>query len=98
MSEQRLMQLLLAPVVSEKSTRVGDQNNQYVFRVATDAAKPEIARAVELMFSVKVERVTVANVKGKRKGQGQRRGHRSDWRKAYVTLAPGQEIDFMPKA
>jgi large subunit ribosomal protein L23 len=95
MNQERLMMILLAPHVSEKSTTVADVNNQVVFKVARDATKPEIKRAVELMFEVKVQKVTVANVKGKHKRFGRIQGRRSDWKKAYVTLEAGHEIDFL---
>jgi large subunit ribosomal protein L23 len=91
---QRLMQVLLAPVVSEKSTFVADKNEQVVFRVTPDATKPEIKAAVELMFKVQVESVQVLNVKGKEKRFGRFVGRRSNWKKAYVCLKPGQEINF----
>ena len=95
MNEERLASILLAPHVSEKASRVGEQSNQVVFRVAGDARKPEIRRAVEKMFDVEVASVTVANVKGKRKRFGRVQGRRKDWKKAYVSLKPGHEIDFM---
>ena len=95
MNDERLMSILIAPHVSEKSTRIADASNQIAFRVRTDARKPEIRRAVEKMFSVEVESVSVLNVKGKRKGFARNRGQRSDWRKAYVRLKPGHDIDFM---
>ena len=95
MNQERLMQILLAPVVSEKSTRVADANRQAVFKVMKGATKSEIRRAVELMFGVEVERVTTATVNGKRKMFQRRPGRRPDWKKAYVTLKPGQEIDFL---
>ena len=88
------MQVLLAPTVSEKSTLVGDKNNQVVFRVADDATKPEIKAAVELLFKVKVKGVQVANVKGKEKKTGRIVGRRRNWKKAYVSLVQGQEINF----
>ncbi|MDJ0805351.1 MAG: 50S ribosomal protein L23 [Gammaproteobacteria bacterium] len=94
MNNERMMKVLLSPVVSEKSSIVADANQQYTFRVATDATKREIARAVEKLFDVKVERVQVVNVKGKKKRFGAIQGRRSDWRKAYVRLQPGSEIDF----
>jgi large subunit ribosomal protein L23 len=90
----QLMNVLLAPVVSEKSTRVADKNRQYVFRVTDAATKPEIKAAVELMFKTKVEAVTVSNVKGKKKRFGRMMGRRNNWKKAYVRLAEGQEINF----
>jgi len=91
---EQLMTVLLAPVVSEKSTMIGDKANQVVFRVADGATKPEIKAAIELLFKVKVSAVTVANVKGKKKRFGRSMGRRRNWRKAYVCLAPGQEINF----
>jgi len=90
----RLMNVVLAPVVSEKSTMLADRNRQYVFRVADDATKPEIKAAVELLFKTKVEAVTVSNVKGKEKRFGRFTGRRRNWKKAFVCLAPGQEINF----
>jgi large subunit ribosomal protein L23 len=93
-NQERLMQVLLAPTVSEKSTYVGDKNNQFVFRVADDATKPEIKAAVELLFKVKVKSVQVSNVKGKEKRTGRIIGRRRNWKKAYVSLAQGQEINF----
>lgn len=95
MNQERLMQVLLSPHVSEKSTIVGEANNQYVFKVVPDAKKPEIKKAVEQMFSVKVKGVQVSNVKGKSKRFGTIQGRRSDWKKAYVTLEAGQDIDFL---
>ena len=95
MNEERLMSILVAPHVSEKSTRIADASNQIAFRVRTDARKPEIKRAVEKMFNVEVESVSVLNVKGKRKGFARNRGRRPDWRKAYVRLKPGHDIDFL---
>lgn len=92
--DQRLMQVLLAPTVSEKSTYVGEKNNQVVFRVVQDATKPEIKAAVELLFKVKVKGVQVSNVKGKEKRFGRFMGRRRNWKKAYVCLMPGQEINF----
>ena len=92
---ERLHNVILAPVVSEKSTRVAEKGNQAVFKVLKDARKPEIKAAVEKMFKVKVEDVRTLNVKGKKKRFGRFEGVRSDWKKAYVTLAEGQEIDFL---
>jgi large subunit ribosomal protein L23 len=94
MNQERLMKVLLGPVISEKSTLAADNNGQFVFRVTADATKPEIGRAVELLFDVQVEDVRVLNVKGKHKRFGARSGRRPDWRKAYVRLKPGQDIDF----
>jgi len=90
----RLMQVILAPVISEKSTFVADKHGQVVFRVAPDATKPEIKAAVEFMFKVQVEAVTVSNVHGKGKRFGRLAGRRNHWKKAYVRLKAGQEINF----
>jgi large subunit ribosomal protein L23 len=95
MNSERLMKVLLAPHISEKTARVGDTANQYVFKVLRDASKPEIKKAVETLFNVKVTAVQVTNVKGKVKRFQQTEGRRSDWKKAYVTLAEGGEIDFV---
>jgi large subunit ribosomal protein L23 len=94
-SGERLHQIILAPVVSEKSTRVAEKQNQAVFKVLRDAKKLEIKKAVETLFSVTVTQVRTLNQKGKTKRFGQSMGVRSDWKKAYVTLAEGQEIDFL---
>lgn len=93
-SADRLMTVVLAPIVSEKSTMLAERNRQYVFRVADDASKPEIKAAVELLFKTKVDSVTVSNVKGKAKRFGRFNGRRRNWKKAFVCLAPGQEINF----
>lgn len=90
----QLMNVVLAPVVSEKSTMVADKNREYVFRVADHATKPEIKAAVELMFKTKVQSVTVLNVHGKERRFGKTIGRRRSWKKAYVRLAEGQEINF----
>ncbi|MGA8148940.1 MAG: 50S ribosomal protein L23 [Gallionellaceae bacterium] len=92
--QERLMNVLLAPQISEKATFVAEKNEQVIFRVAPDASKPEIKAAVELLFKVNVEGVQVSNVKGKQKRFGKTIGRRKDWKKAYVSLAPGQEINF----
>ena len=94
MNQERLMKVLLGPIVSEKAALAADASGQYAFRVAADATKREIGRAVEKLFDVKVDRVQVLNVKGKNKRFGQRLGKRKDWRKAYVRLQPGHDIDF----
>ncbi len=93
-TQERLLQVLLAPQISEKATFVADKNEQVVFRVASDATKPEVKAAVELLFKVEVESVQVANVKGKVKRFGRGMGRRKDWKKAFVCLKPGQEINF----
>jgi large subunit ribosomal protein L23 len=95
LNQERLMQVILAPQVSEKSTYVADKNEQVVFKVVGDATKPEIKAAVELMFNVQVDGVQVLNVKGKVKRSGRIMGRRKDWKKAYVALKPGQEINFV---
>lgn len=92
--QERLMEVLLAPVVSEKSTFVADKRDQVIFRVMQNATKPEIKAAVELMFNVQVESVKVLNVRGKEKRFGRYMGRRNHWKKAYVCLKPGQEINF----
>ena len=94
MNQERLLKVLLGPIVSEKAAFVADMYGQYAFRVAPDATKREIARAVEMLFEVEVSRVRVLNVKGKKKRLGNRIGKRKNWRKAYVRLSPGQDIDF----
>ena len=95
MNQDYLSTVVLAPIVSEKSTMIADSSNQVAFKVRTDARKLDIKRAVEAMFDVKVERVNVANMQGKRKGFGALAGKRADWKKAYVTLSEGHDIDFM---
>jgi len=95
-NEQKIMKVLLEPKVTEKSSMVGELNNQYVFKVTKNATKPEIKKAVELMFDgVKVESVQVTNVKGKRKIFKRLSGQRANWKKAYIRLKPGFDIDFM---
>ena len=93
-SKERLMAVLVAPHVSEKSARVADQGNQVVFRVARDATKPEIKAAVELMFKVTVDSVQTVQHKGKTKRFGKGTGRRDHVKKAYVCLAQGQELNF----
>jgi large subunit ribosomal protein L23 len=92
--QERLMSILLGPHVSEKSARVGDKHNQVVFRVRRDADKLEVRQAIEKLFEVKVASVQIVNVGGKDKRFGARLGKRSDWKKAYVRLAPGSEINL----
>jgi large subunit ribosomal protein L23 len=95
MNQERLMKVLLAPHVSEKSTMATELSNQVVFKVVPDATKAEVKQAVELLFDVKVNAVQVLNVKGKTKRTGKVEGRRKNWRKAYVSLAEGNEIDFL---
>ncbi len=94
MNHLKLANVIQAPVVSEKSTILGDSQNRFVFKVLKTATKSEIKSAVELMFTVDVESVQVANVRGKSKRFGQLMGSRADWKKAYVRLKPGHDIDF----
>ena len=96
--EGRLMQVLVAPIVSEKATQVADKTNAVTFKVLQDATKPEIKAAVELMFKVEVTGVSVVNTKGKTKRFGRSVGRRDNVRKAYVMLQPGQELNFSGEA
>lgn len=95
MSEEMLFEVIRAPRLSEKSTRLADKHRQFVFEVSRAATKPQIKQAVEKLFNVQVESVQVANVKGKRKHTGRLTGQRRAWKKAYVRLKPGQDIDFL---
>ena len=92
------MTVLLAPVISEKATQIADKHDQVVFRVAPDATKPEVKAAVELMFKVQVDSVQISNVHGKEKRFGRFVGRRRGWKKAYVCLKPGQELNFAQEA
>lgn len=92
--EGRLMQVLVAPIVSEKATMAAEKSNAVLFKVLQDASKPEIKAAVELLFNVKVQAVNVLNQKGKTKRFGKTVGRRDHVRKAYVTLMPCQELSF----
>jgi large subunit ribosomal protein L23 len=96
--EGRLMQVLVAPIVSEKATMVADKTNAVVFKVLQNATKPEIKAAVEMMFKVQVKGVSVLNTKGKTKRFGKSVGRRDNLRKAYVTLLPGQELNLSGEA
>lgn len=93
--QERLMSIIVGPHVSEKTTTAAETNKQIVFKVRPDATKKEIKQAVELLFEVEVGKVTVANVQGKIKRHGQTKGRLAAWKKAYVRLAPGSDIDFM---
>jgi large subunit ribosomal protein L23 len=97
-NDHRLLQVLLAPVISEKATMVGDKNEQIVFEVAPSATKLEIKAAVEMLFKVEVDSVQVLNTKGRAKRFGRYMGRRKDIRKAYVCLKSGQEINFEAEA
>jgi large subunit ribosomal protein L23 len=96
--EGRLMQVLVAPIVSEKATHVAEKSNTVTFKVLQNATKPEIKQAVETLFNVKVKGVSVANIKGKTKRFGRSVGRRDNIRKAYVTLQPGQELNLSGEA
>jgi large subunit ribosomal protein L23 len=96
--ENRLATVLVAPIVSEKATRVGEKNNQVMFKVLRNATKPEIKAAVELMLKVEVATVTTVNQKGKAKRFGRTIGRRDHVKKAYVSLKPGQELNFSGEA
>ena len=95
MNQERVYTLIREPHISEKSTMIGDRANQYAFKVAVDATKPEIKEAVETLFKVKVLGVTTINVKGKVKRTARGMSHKKNWKKAYVRVAEGQEIDFL---
>lgn len=95
MNQERIFKILLSPHISEKATMVADKDNQYVFKVAKDATKLEIRKAVEKLWDVKVKSVTTLNVTGKNKRFGRLEGKRSDWKKAYVSLVEGNELDFL---
>ena len=94
-SEGRLAQVLVAPIISEKATSIAEKHNQVLFKVLQDATKPEIKAAVELMFKVEVQGVSVLNTKGKAKRFGKSMGRRDNVRKAYVTLKAGQELNLV---
>ena len=93
-TDHKLTNVLQAPIVSEKSTNAAELNNQFVFKVQKSATKKQVKSAVEMMFDVEVDSVQVLNVKGKQKRMGSTLGKRSDWKKAYVKLKPGNDIDF----
>jgi len=97
-NEGRLAQVLVAPIISEKATAVAEAHNQVMFRVLRDATKPEIKAAVELLFKVEVDKVAVVNMKGKVKRFGRTIGRRDHVKKAYVSLKPGQELNFSGEA
>jgi len=93
-NELKLSNIIKSPVISEKSTLVGEKVNTFVFKVEQQASKKEVKDAVELMFKVEVESVQVLNMKGKQKRFGRVLGKRQDWKKAYVKLKPGNDIEF----
>ena len=94
MNQERLYNVLIAPIVSEKSTQIAERNEQIAFKVLQDATKTEVKAAVELLFKVEVESVNILNQSGKQKRFGRFQGRRDNVRKAYVCLKPGQEINF----
>jgi len=98
MNQERLLQVLVEPRMSEKATRVAEKNNQYLFKVLNDATKPEIKAAVEQLFNVKVDSVQVLNVGARAKQFRGRIGVRQSWKKAYITLKDGFSIDFLGAA
>jgi large subunit ribosomal protein L23 len=98
MNREQLMSVLIAPHVTEKTSLAMQNNNQYTFRVRRDATKPDIKKAVELMFEVKVTGVQVVNEPGKTRRFGRTVGRTQDWKKAYVSLSPGQTIDYEARA
>jgi len=95
MNQERLMKVLVGPHVSEKGTMLADKHNQVIFKVIPDATKLEVKKAVENLFKVEVDNVQVVNVRGKMKRTGQNWGKRKNWKKAYVSLKKGQDIDFI---
>ena len=98
MNQERVFKVLLGPHVSEKATVLADGKSQFVFKVATDATKLEIKRAIESLFSVNVAAVNTVNVLGKTKRTARGLGKRNDWKKAYIALQPGQDLDFASSA
>ncbi len=92
--EYQLASVLKAPIISEKSTNAAEADRRFVFKVQKQATKLQVKKVVELMFDVEVDSVQVLNVKGKKKRFGRIQGQRTDWKKAYVRLKPGQDIDF----
>lgn len=98
MNQERVFKVLLGPHISEKATVLADGKNQFVFKVATDATKLEVKKAVEQLFEVKVSAVNTVKVNGKTKRTMRGVGKRNDWKKAYITLMPGQDIDFESSA
>ena len=94
MNKEKIMKTILSPHVSEKGTIIADKYRQFIFKIAPDATKDDVKKAVELLFKVKVEGVRVVNVKGKKKMYKQRVGQRKNWKKAYITLQEGEDIVF----
>ena len=98
MNQERVFKVLVGPHISEKASVLADGSSQFVFKVAVDATKLEIKKAVESLFSVKVDTVRTVNVQGKTKRTARGLGKRNDWKKAYVSLQPGQDLDFTSSA
>ena len=98
MNQERVFKVLLGPHISEKATVLADSKQQFIFKVATDATKLEIKKAVEVLFNVKVAGVRTVNVQGKTKRTMRGMGKRNDWKKAYIALQPGQDLDFASSA
>ena len=98
MNQERVFKVLLGPHISEKATVLADSKKQFIFKVATDATKLEIKKAVEVLFNVKVAGVRTVNVQGKTKRTMRGMGKRNDWKKAYIALQPGQDLDFVSSA
>lgn len=98
MNQERVFKVLLGPHISEKATALSDKKKQFVFKVEIDSTKLEIKKAIEILFNVKVERVTTLNVLGKSKRTARGLGKRNDWKKAVISLQPGQDLDFSSSA
>ena len=98
MNQERVFKVLLGPHISEKATTLADKKSQFVFKVATDATKLEIKKAVESLFNVNVAAVNTVNVLGKTKRNARGLGKRNDWKKAIISLQPGQDLDFASSA
>lgn len=98
MNQERVFKVLLGPHISEKATLLADKKSQFVFKVAIDATKLEIKKAVESLFSVNVAAVNTVNVLGKSKRTARGLGKRNDWKKAVISLQPGQDLDFASSA
>lgn len=94
MNEKRMYEVILGPLTTEKSVRVADKHRQLVFKVARDASKDLVKQAIQKLFSVKVESIQTVKLKGKKKQFKQRSGRRSDWKKAYISLAEGHDINL----
>ena len=98
MNQERVFKVLLGPHISEKATLLADKKSQFVFKVAVDATKLEVKKAVESLFSVNVAAVNTVNVLGKTKRTARGLGKRNDWKKAIISLEPGQDLDFASSA